>query len=140
MTLMFIIQGIPVLPKDMGTYILLLCISMCGCVGQTTLVKGAQLIEASKTAVLRNADIGFVLLWQVIFLHLFPTFWSMLGLALITACTIIAAVTRSPPSESLSEEVIEDLSIVASISTDTWKKLETNKGTEVEIELDTISS
>ena len=93
--LLLIFQGWPVLPADLTTWILLVLISVCGSVAQTTMNKGAQMIDASKSAVLRNADIGFVLLWQILLFQELPTLWGWIGLTLICACTIMVAITKS---------------------------------------------
>ena len=113
---MLIIQGPFVIPKDLTTWIYLLAIGAGGCIGQTTLNKGAQLIDASKTSVIRNADIGLVLLWQLIFLQEIPTLWSFIGLVLITICTLVIGLSKSAPipddaqeeaGEALNETEIE---------------------------------
>ena len=103
--LMRIFQGPFVLPKDITTWIYLIAIGIGGCIGQSTLNKGAQLIDASKTSVIRNADIGLVLLWQLIFLHEIPTLWSSIGLILITICTVATAVSKSSPAPQTNNEI-----------------------------------
>lgn len=102
--MLFIFQE-PVLPPDLITWLLLIGIGFCGCFGHTTLNKGAQLIDASRTSVLRNADIAFVLVWQFIFLGELPTGWSWIGVILISASTIIGSLTRNqaPKAEILPE-------------------------------------
>lgn len=79
-------------------------ISIFGTLGQTTLNKGAQLIDASKTSLIRNADIAFVLIWQILFFDQYPTVWSTIGLILICLCTVLVSLTKSTPTKDLPEE------------------------------------
>ena len=58
------------------------------------------MIDATKTSVIRNADIALVLLWQLIFLHQIPTLWSTIGLILIIICTLISIAAKSSPLPS----------------------------------------
>lgn len=108
-TIMLVIFQEPVLPPDLMTWILLIFIGLCGCLGHTTLNKGAQLIDASRTSVLRNADIAFVLLWQVTLLHELPTGWSFIGLILICSSTLVGALTK--PKPKLEDELESDSAI-----------------------------
>ena len=96
--MLFLFQWPPVNPPDLLTWVLLVAIGLCGCLGHTTLNLGAQLVDASRTAVLRNADIAFVLLWQVVLLHQLPTLWSWIGLMLICISTLFGALTKAKPS------------------------------------------
>lgn len=105
-----VFQGLPVNPPDVVTWLYLFAVSICGCIGQTTLSAGAQMIDASTTAVIRNCDIGFVLIWQIFLLQQFPTKWSIMGLVLITSCTLIMAFTKSTklPSDLNEEERVDN--------------------------------
>ena len=49
---LLIVQGLPVNPDSITTWIYLILISICGCIGQTTVSKGAQLISPLKTSVI----------------------------------------------------------------------------------------
>lgn len=92
---MLLIFQSPILPPDLYTWVLLIIIGICGCLGHTTLNKGAQQIDASRTAILRNADVAFVLFWQIIIFNEFPTGWSIIGIILITSSTFILALVKS---------------------------------------------
>ena len=105
--MLYVFQGPFVNPPDIWTWLLLVFIGLCGCIGHTTLNKGAQMVDASRTALLRNADIGFVLFWQLAFLHEWPTILSWLGLILISASTLFGALAKSKkPSPLTNEDVV----------------------------------
>ena len=90
---MIFIQGV-VLPEDIVTWFYLFCVCILGYAGQTALNKGAQMIPASQTALLRNLDVALVVLWQILFLHQVPTLWSVLGICCICSCTVLMAFSR----------------------------------------------
>merc|ERR1712130_206567 len=98
--LLVTLQGMPVIPTDWVTVGLLVAISIGGFIAQTTANKGAQMIEASKTATFRSTDVAFVLIWQISFLHEIPNGVSMIGIALIGISTLIMALWTSPKSDS----------------------------------------
>ena len=108
--LLVTMQGWPVLPEDWTTVGLLIGISLGGFIAQTTANKGAQMIEASKTATFRSTDVAFVLIWQISFLHEIPNSISMVGIALIGTSTLIMALWTSPksPSKTSSDEEEEE--------------------------------
>ena len=91
---MLLIFQEPVIPADLATWLMLILIGLCGCLGHTTLNKGAQLIDASRTSVLRNADIAFVLIWQIALLGEYPTGWSIIGVILICSSTLVGTLTN----------------------------------------------
>eukprot|EP00012_Vannella_robusta_P011993 CAMPEP_0206205182 /NCGR_PEP_ID=MMETSP0166-20121206/14040_1 /ASSEMBLY_ACC=CAM_ASM_000260 /TAXON_ID=95228 /ORGANISM="Vannella robusta, Strain DIVA3 518/3/11/1/6" /LENGTH=146 /DNA_ID=CAMNT_0053625097 /DNA_START=609 /DNA_END=1046 /DNA_ORIENTATION=+ len=131
--LLLVFQGLPILPHDPITLLLLGSLSLCGCLGQTTLNKGAQMIDASKTSVLRNADIAFVLVFQIVLLGELPTIWSSIGLLLISSCTILIALTKSSalPSKTQDESIdmteLEDLGEIQDFNVETEGKEHTSK-------------
>src|SRR3990167_5057209 len=89
-------RPIPI-PADVETWVLLGAVCALACIGQTCLNFGAQRTAASKTAMLRNLDIAFVLLWQILLLGQLPTLWSTLGLILLTSVTIFVSLRKSAP-------------------------------------------
>lgn len=97
--LLVTMQGWPVLPQDWFTVGLLVAISIGGFIAQTTANKGAQMIEASKTATFRSTDVVFVLIWQISFLHEIPNAISFAGIGLITISTLIMALWTAPKSQ-----------------------------------------
>ena len=125
---LLIVQGLPVNPDSITTWIYLILISICGCIGQTTVSKGAQLISPLKTSVIRNIDIAFVLLWQVIFIHQIPTIWSMIGVVLICGCCILIAIVKPKPQPKPSTEEESNNEIINNITSEIEIEME-NKTT-----------
>ena len=91
------------------------------------------MIDASKTSVLRNADIAFVLVFQIVLLGELPTIWSSIGLLLISSCTILIALTKSSalPSKTQDESIdmteLEDLGEIQDFNVETEGKEHTSK-------------
>ena len=107
--LLLVMQGLPVIPPDALTYLLLIGIAISGCIAQTCFNKGAQKIEASKTAAFRSTDVAFVLLWQVTLLHDVPSWWSFAGIACVCGCTLIMAFWQPPKPSTDKKDVVSDI-------------------------------
>ena len=72
---------------DMETYVYIVLMIALGFGGQMFLNGGLQLGNAAKTTLMRNLDIVFAFIWQLLILQQKITGWSCVGATLIIICS-----------------------------------------------------
>jgi hypothetical protein len=92
---MMIVRWEFIIPPDWQTWVELISTGCVGFLAQTALNNGGQMIDATKTSVLRCMDIFFTLIWQITLLSDIPTLWSLLGMGLIVGSTIFAVLAKN---------------------------------------------
>ncbi|XP_018426807.1 PREDICTED: solute carrier family 35 member G1 [Nanorana parkeri] len=83
---------------------LLVIIGILGLGGQTFLVKALQIEKAGLVAIMRTMDVVFAFIFQALFLHHTPTWWSIGGALCIVASTAGAAVLKWYTSSKKAKE------------------------------------
>jgi hypothetical protein len=100
-----------VIPPDWQTWALIAMVGGLAFLAQTTLNKGGQMVDATKTSLLRSLDIAFALMWQIFFFSEIPTLYSGIGIVLILGSTLLAMFARNTlvvDSNSNSELSVPD--------------------------------
>lgn len=106
---MVIARSTFVIPTDWQTWALLCVVGIIGFLGQTGLNTGGQMLDSTKTAILRYLDIVFALVYQILLLKEIPSVWSIIGIGLIIFSTILAILSKNlnkqpaKPSEQLED-------------------------------------
>lgn len=67
---------------------------LCGFAGQVCLNKGMQMERAGPASAMRFVDIVFVFIWEMAFLGVKASAWSVAGAVLISICIIIIGVKK----------------------------------------------
>ncbi|XP_072280189.1 solute carrier family 35 member G1 [Pyxicephalus adspersus] len=83
---------------------LLVIIGILGLGGQTFLVKALQIEKAGLVAIMRTMDVVFAFIFQALFLHHTPTWWTIGGALCIVASTAGAAVLKWYTSSKMAKE------------------------------------
>lgn len=83
---------------------LLVIIGMLGLGGQAFLVKALQIEKAGLVAIMRTMDVVFAFIFQALFLHHTPTWWTIGGALCIVASTAGAAVLKWYTSSKKAKE------------------------------------
>ncbi|KAM5142323.1 solute carrier family 35 member G1 [Mantella aurantiaca] len=82
----------------------LVIIGILGLGGQSFLVKALQIEKAGLVAIMRTMDVVFAFIFQALFLHHTPTWWTIGGALCIVASTAGAAVLKWYTSSKKAKE------------------------------------
>ncbi|XP_073452119.1 solute carrier family 35 member G1 [Aquarana catesbeiana] len=82
----------------------LILIGILGLGGQAFLVKALQIEKAGLVAIMRTMDVVFAFIFQALFLHHTPTWWTVGGALCIVASTAGAAVLKWYTSSKKAKE------------------------------------